>query len=115
MTERRWQHCRVPTVSASLSIAMATDRAAELERLKARQRVQRYRDRKAGLLPPIPTCPKCRAKVVSDRWLPLCLICARSISGERRGSRGQLHKARPLRLAAEEIIQQLRAEARAGV
>lgn len=92
-----------------------TDRAAELERLNARQRVQRYRDRKAGLLPPLPLCPKCGAKVVSDRWLPLCSLCARSISGERRGSRGQLHQARPVRLAAEEIIRQLRAEAHAGV
>lgn len=92
-----------------------TDRAVELQRLKNNQRVKRFRARKAGLLPPLPTCPKCGAKVISDRWLPLCSVCARNTSGERRGSRGQRHQARPVRLAAEEIIRELRAEARAGV
>jgi ribosomal protein L32 len=92
-----------------------TDRAAELERLKSQQRVKRYRDRKAGFLPPLPVCPKCGAKILTDRWLPLCSICGRNTSGERRGSRGQLHKARPVRLAAEEIIRELRAEARGHV
>lgn len=91
-----------------------TDRAAELERLKARQRVQRCRARKAGLLPPLPECPKCGARVLSDRWLPLCSICGRTLSAERRGSRAQQHKPRAVRLAAEEIIRELRAEARAG-
>lgn len=94
---------------------MTTDRAAVLQRLKNNQRVKRYRMRKAGLLPPLPECPRCGAKVVSDRWLPLCATCARNSSGERRGSRGQKHKARPVRLAAEQIIQELRAEARAGI
>lgn len=77
-----------------------TDRATELERLENRQRVQRYRMRKAGLLPPLPLCPNCGAQCRTDRWLSLCSNCAR---------------ARPLRLAADAIIRQLRAEAREGI
>lgn len=91
---------------------MATDRVAQLEQMKTTQRMRPSLLRKAGLLPPLPTCPNCGCKVLTERWLPHCAVCAGSRGGwgARRG-----HKARPLRLAAEEIIQQLRAEARAGV
>lgn len=97
---------------ASTSITMTTDRAAQLERMNKTQRSRRSRLRKVGLLPPLPTCPDCGCKVLTERWFPHCAVCAggRGSWGVRNG-----HKARPLRLAAEEIIQQLREEARAGV
>jgi ribosomal protein L32 len=93
---------------------MTSPQAAEFQRRKSRAAMKRSRLRKAGLLPPLPICPRCGAKCCTDRWLPLCSICAR-----RRGhdpSRNQLrarkHEPRPLRLAAEQILAELRAEAR---
>lgn len=91
-----------------------TDRAVAIEyamRRKYAESCRRSRARRAGLLPPLPTCPRCGAKCHTDRWLPLCSTCARKQgldSGRQvRGS------ARPLRLAAEQILDKLRAEARA--
>jgi hypothetical protein len=84
----------------------STDRAAELERANAAQRFKRYRMRKAGLLPPLPACPQCGAKCTSDRWLPLCSICARRSSwGTRQGC-----QPREVRLMAEQIIRELRGQ-----
>jgi hypothetical protein len=87
-----------------------TDRAAEFKRQKNRASMQRTRARAAGLLPPLPVCPRCGARCFTDRWLPLCSLCAKAkghySSRQVRGS------ARPIRLAAEEILLQLRAEAR---
>lgn len=91
-----------------------TDRAAEFQRRKNLAAVKRSRMRKAGLLPPLPLCSNCGAQIRSDRWLPLCSLCAKA-RDKRRDSRGRLHKARAVRLAAEEIIHQLRAEARADI
>ena len=82
----------------------STDRAAELERANAAQRVKRHRMRKAGFLPPLPVCPQCGAKCTNDRWLPLCSLCARVVHG-------RTNKARPMRLAAEQIIRELRGQA----
>jgi hypothetical protein len=96
---------------------MTSPRGAEFQRQKNRASRKRYRLRKAGLLPPFPVCTSCGARCTTDQWLPLCSICAR-----RRGhdpSRNQLrarkHEPRPLRLAAEQILAELRAEARGEV
>ncbi len=86
---------------------MASDRAAELRRIKARQAMQRHRDRKAGLLPPVPACSNCGAKCLSDRWLPLCSVCTRRGGwGARAG-----HQASQVRLRAEQVIREIRGQA----
>jgi len=79
------------------------NRAADLERFSAAQHVKRHRMRKAGFLQPLPVCPRCGAKCTNDRWLPLCALCARAVHGRTR-------KARPVRLAAEQIIRELRGQ-----
>ena len=38
-------------------------------------RAQRYRDRKAGKLPPLPTCSSCGATIRKGDHLPLCQRC----------------------------------------
>lgn len=96
--------------------ALVSDRAREFERQKQRGAVKRSRMRKAGLLPPLPACQRCGATCNTDRWLPLCSLCARSTGIDfigSSGSRARRHQPRPIRLAAEEILLQLRAEARA--
>jgi len=93
-----------------------SDRAKEFERQRQRAALKRSRMRKAGLLPPLPICPRCGSKCTTDRWLPLCSVCARSAGREipiNRGARARRHQPRAIRLAAEEILIQLRAEARA--
>jgi hypothetical protein len=50
-----------------------------------------------------PICTSCGKKCVTDHWLPFCFTCA-----SREG-----RKPRRLRLAAEQILAELRAEARA--
>ena len=95
--------------------APLSDRAAEFERQRVRAAVKRSRMRKAGLLPPLPICPRCGSRCVTDRWLPLCSLCARSAGREipvNRGIRARTCTPRPVRLLAEEILLQLRAEAR---
>jgi hypothetical protein len=97
---------------------MTSPQAAEFQRQKQRAAVKRNRLRKAGLLPPLPTCPKCGARCFTDRWLPLCSLCARSAGLDLaarswlRQSRSGKHQPRAIRLAAEELLLQLRAEAR---
>jgi hypothetical protein len=89
------------------------DRQAAIQaaqRRKQNEAVKRSRARKAGLLPPIPRCPSCGARCLTDRWLPLCSLCARSKGHDAtRQTRGS---ARPLRLAADQLLAELRAEAR---
>jgi hypothetical protein len=95
---------------------MTSDRAAEFQRQKHLAAMKRYRMRKAGLLPPLPICPSCGAKCTTDRWLPLCSICARKAGLNfigSNGSRARKHEPRQRRLAAEQILAELRAEARA--
>lgn len=91
-----------------------TDRAAAIKfamRRKHADRSRRSRLRRAGLLEPLPRCPRCDARCNTDRWLPLCSTCARKQGLDSgRQVRGT---ARPLRLAAEQILDELRAEARA--
>lgn len=90
-----------------------TDRSAAIQaalRRKQNEAVKRSRARKAGLLPPIPRC-RCGARCLTDRWLPLCSTCARAKGHD--SSRQTRGSARPLRLAAEQILDELRAEARA--
>lgn len=94
----------------------ASDRAKEFERMKARAARKRWRMRKAGLLPPLPTCTVCGSKCTVDRWLPRCSICARRAGLNfigSNGARARVHQPRGIRLAAEEILLQLRAEAKA--
>jgi hypothetical protein len=96
---------------------MTSPQAAEFERQRNRAATKRSRMRKAGLLPPLPTCPRCGARCTNDRWLPLCSLCARSVGvdhADRYQSRSGKHQPRAVRLAAEEILLQLRAEARAA-
>jgi hypothetical protein len=96
--------------------APLSDRAKEFERMRARAAMKRSRMRKAGLLPPLPTCTVCGKKCTVDRWLPCCSICARSAGINfigSNGARARNHQPRAIRLAAEEILLQLRAEARA--
>jgi hypothetical protein len=96
--------------------APLSDRAKEFERQRVLAAVKRSRMRKAGLLPPLPTCPRCGSRCNTDRWLPLCSTCARSAGREipvNRGTRARTCKPRAVRLLAEEILLQLRAEARA--
>lgn len=81
---------------------MTSPRGAEFQRQKNRASEKRHRLRKAGLLPPFRVCSRCGGKCQTDRWLPLCGTCARQV-GEN---------PRPLRLAAEQILAELRAEAR---
>jgi uncharacterized Fe-S radical SAM superfamily protein PflX len=93
-----------------------SDRAKELERIKARAAMKRWRMRKAGLLPPLPTCTVCGSKCTVDRWLPRCSICARRAGLNfigSNGARAQTHQPRTVRLVAKEILMQLRAEAKA--
>ncbi|GDX76041.1 hypothetical protein LBMAG41_11170 [Cyanobium sp.] len=56
---------------------MTSPQAAEFQRQKNYAAVKRSRMRKAGLLPPLPICPSCGARCFTDRWLPLCSLCAR--------------------------------------
>ncbi len=95
---------------------MTSPQAAEFERQRNRAATKRSRMRKAGLLPPLPTCPKCGARCTNDRWLPLCSLCARILGMDNCADRyqGNYGKQQPraVRLAAEEILLQLRAEAR---
>lgn len=96
--------------------ATVSDRAREFERQRQRAALKRSRMRKAGLLPPLPICPRCGSKCTTDRWLPLCSTCARSAGINfigSNGARARRHQPRAIRLAAEEILLQLRAEARA--
>ena len=86
-----------------------TDRAKELERRSARERVARYRARKAGLLPPLERCD-CGRKALSDRWGGLCSTCAREQGVDRRGSTRERGTPRPVRLAAEAMLRELRAQ-----
>jgi len=79
---------------------MTSPRGAEFQRQKNRASEKRHRLRKAGLLPPFPICSRCGGKCQTDRWLPLCSTCGRSKA------------PRHLRLAAEQILAELRAEAR---
>jgi hypothetical protein len=91
-----------------------TDREAAIQaalRRKQNEAVKRSRARKAGLLPPIPRCPSCGARCLTDRWLPLCSLCARSKGHD--SSRQTRGSARPLRLAADQLLDELRTEARA--
>lgn len=89
------------------------DRTTELKCIKARKQYEVYRLRKAGLLPPLPRCPRCDAKITSDRWLPLCSRCARKagLTPESHQRRRQ-HQPRHVRLLANQILEELRAEAR---
>ncbi len=90
------------------------DRQAAIQaaqRRKQNEAVKRSRARKAGLLPPIPRCTGCGSRCFTDRWLPLCSTCARTRGHDStRQARGS---ARPVRLAAEQLLAELRAEARA--
>ncbi len=91
-----------------------TDREAAIQaalRRKQNEAVKRSRARAAGLLPPIPRCTRCGARCITDRWLPLCSLCARTRGHD--SSRQARGSARPLRLAAEQLLADLRAEARA--
>lgn len=89
------------------------DRAAELQRIKRRQSFQRWKQRKAGLLPPLPRCPRCDSKITTDRWLPLCSRCGRKVAIEAPRSRAlQPKQSRQVRLLAQAVLEELRAEAR---
>jgi hypothetical protein len=79
---------------------MTSPRGAEFQRQKHLAAMKRYRLRKAGLLPPFPVCTSCGARCTTDQWLPLCSVCGRGKTPRR------------LRLAAEQILAELRAEAR---
>lgn len=84
-----------------------TDRVEELRRQENREKVARYRARKAGLLPPIPRC-ECGRKALTDRWGGLCAICAREKGVDRRSSSAQGHGTpRTVRLAAETVLREL--------
>lgn len=82
---------------------MTSDQRREQWRVAA----ARSRQRQAGTLPPLQQCERCGRACVSERLLPYCSICSRVLRGH--GLRGMR------RLAAEEIIRQLRAEARGSV
>lgn len=84
------------------------DRAAELQRIKRRQSFRRWKERKAGLLPPLPICPRCDRRMYTDRWAPYCSRCA-TVLGWKRQERG---KPRQVRLLGEAVLAELLAEAR---
>lgn len=85
------------------------DRAEELRRQENREKVARYRARKAGLLPPIPRC-ECGRKALTDRWGGLCAICAREKGVDRRSSAQERGTPRTVRLAADAVLRELRRE-----
>ncbi len=45
------------------------------ERLADRVNTRRYRQRRAGLLPPVPTCPSCGKGGIVGATAPLCRAC----------------------------------------
>jgi len=92
-----------------------TDREAAIQAALLRKRAEaqrRSRARRAGLLEPLPRC-QCGARCYTDRWLPLCSTCARSAGVDRLGYVRPGNQPRARRLAAEQLLAQLRAEARA--
>ena len=93
---------------------MTSARLIDTKRQSQRQANRRWRLRKAGLLPPMPTCLRCGAMCINDNWLPLCSLCARrcGLDLKQRNQYGALkYKFRPLRIAAEKILLELRDEA----
>ena len=85
---------------------------SELERAAARARVNRYRARLRGDLPPLPRCSECGKRVLTDRWGTVCAVCARATGLDRRSQ--QRGTPRALRLAAEAVLLELRREAKGG-
>lgn len=87
-------------------------RVAEIERLKRREYFRRWKERKAGLRPPLERCPRCDSKITTDRWLPLCSRCGRKVAINSVRSSKQQHQPRHVRLLANAILEELRMEAR---
>jgi hypothetical protein len=48
-----------------------------MPRLSSAEKVRRFRARQAGAEPPIPQCPVCGVKVLTDRYGGLCVRCFR--------------------------------------
>ena len=46
-----------------------------MARQSSSEKVARFRQRQAGLLPALPSCPQCGRSVISARTLPLCSRC----------------------------------------
>jgi hypothetical protein len=95
-----------------------TDREAAIQAALRRKRAdssRRSRLRRQGLLEPLPHCPRCGARCCTDRWLPLCSVCARRLGhdgGHSRLRARQQRKPRALVLLADQLLAELRAEAR---
>lgn len=95
-----------------------TDREAVIQAALRRKRnasARRSRQRAAGLLEPLPRCA-CGVRCVTDRWLPLCSNCAAKRSlypSQRAAMRRRSHRSRPLLVLADQVLDELRAEARA--
>jgi hypothetical protein len=84
------------------------DRVEELKRIKRRQSFRRWKDRKAGLLPPLAVCPRCDRRMYTDRWAPYCSRCATALGWKKQG-RGT---PRRVRLLGEAVLAELLTEAR---
>jgi hypothetical protein len=97
----------------------STDREAAIQAALRRKRAdacRRSRLRAAGLLEPIPRCSRCDTRCFTDRWLPLCSVCARRLGhdgGHSRLRARQHRQPRELVLLADQVLAELRAEARA--
>jgi predicted amidophosphoribosyltransferase len=55
---------------------------------------RRLRLRRAGLLPPLPTCPDCGRQMRSTRNAPLCSRCWKRTPAGREANRLRMHHAR---------------------
>lgn len=74
-----------------------------IERIAKRLRVRRYKQRLAGLLPPVPICRRCGGQCQVDLYLPFCGCCALLLGapGTQRGMAKDPRKAAALQLLWE--------------
>lgn len=69
-------------------------------RIAKRIRMRRYKQRRAGLLPPVPTCRRCGGQCQVDFYLPFCGSCALLLGapGTESGSAKDIRRAAALQL-----------------
>jgi hypothetical protein len=82
------------------------DRAEELRRAAVNKRKQRHRERMAGVLRPVPRCPRCGHQARTDRWEGMCAKCARLIGLDCRGC-----TPRVTRLLIDLVLLEIKCEA----
>ena len=87
------------------------------QQIAKRVRVRRYKQRKAGLLPPVPTCRRCGGQCQVEAYLPFCGCCALQLGapGTQRGVAKDPRRAAALQLLWELRIESMEPVAPEGV